>query len=158
MCDQRQFTSTTAINLSWHKEAMHTTQNNIRNNNDQPPISKKVQKMCTFWFNGYCRYSDNECRFVHNNHPRCKYQMDCLAWPDCKFSHDENYSACHYQEKCRRQNCQFEHFNYNSEHFLEVGQSPPEMNVHNFPHLNPNQDYNQKQWGTGHQNNHWRPW
>ena len=72
---------------------MHTTKNNNQMNNDQAPISKKVPKMCTFWFNGYCRYSDNECRFVHNNHPRCKYQMDCLAWPDCKFSHEENYSA-----------------------------------------------------------------
>ena len=159
VCDQCQFTTTTAVNLAWHKEAMHTTQNNQQNNH-QPSISKKVQKMCNFWFNGFCRYSDIECRFLHKNPPRCKFQMDCMAWPNCNFYHDENYSrgACHYQEKCRRQNCMFEHFNVNSEHFLGGGQLPPEMNIHNFPHLNQNQGYNQNQWGNGQQNNHWRPW
>ena len=144
-CDQCQFTTTSAINLSWHKEAMHSSQEKNNQNNDDPPITKKVHKMCTFWFNGHCRYSDHECRFLHKNPPRCKFQMDCLAWPDCKFTHDENYSrgACHYQEKCHRQNCLFEHFNVNSEHFLGRGQSPPEMNMHNFPHLSSNNQWRQ---------------
>jgi hypothetical protein len=90
-CYKFQFATTSAINLSWHKEAIHRaqTQNN-QNKQRMPDIKKKVLKPCNFWPNGFCRYSDQECRFLHKNPPRCKFQMDCMAWPDCGFSHEEN--------------------------------------------------------------------
>ena len=123
---------------------MHTTQNNNQMNNDQAPISKKVQKMCTFWLTDIADIltmsADLYIIILHDANTKW------IVWLGLIVSFHMKKITLHYQEKCRRQNCQFEHFNVNSEHFLEGGQSPPEMNVHNFPHLNPNKDYNRKQW------------
>lgn len=149
-CEVCDFSTTSGINLNRHKQAMHSPHNNNeKNNRDKGYINREKTKFCRFWLNGYFRNSDQQCRFIHKNPPRCKYQMDCVAWPNCWFSHDEENRrmACRYQERCRNYNCQFEHYNQQNQHFLGGSQSAPVMNMHNFPPLNPNQGQN-----------HWMSW
>ena len=133
-CDECDFCTVSNINLNWHKEAMHSRRTNQFNGQD----NNKVDKLCPFLLNGFCRYSDQQCRYSHNNNNWCKFQMECKAWPNCRFIHSEGFSApaCYYQENCMKFNCPFEHYSRNDGHFLGRGQSVPEMNVNNFPPLN----------------------
>ena len=128
---------------------MHAPQA-INQHNDR--VNKKL-KTCKFWFNGFCKFSDQQCRFLHRIPPRCKFQLECVAWPNCRFTHEEEYirADCRYQENCRNYDCQFVHYNSTNEHFLGAGQAFPEMNMQNFPPLMPNQIPSRT-------NQHWRPW
>ena len=142
-CDRCEFITTNKTNLTWHKEAMHSSEEIYQQKNQN---IRKVSQPCSFWLNGFCRYSEQECRFSHRNVIQCRYQMDCRAWPDCRFAHDET-PACYFQENCLNYNCPFEHYSGNENHFLGNVQVP-KMNFQNFPPLN--QARNGKK--------PWRPW
>ena len=146
-CEKCNFSTTKKINLKWHMEAMHRPENNfMKHARNDENTERRRNKICSFYLNGFCRYSEQQCKFRHESPPRCRYQMDCAAWPDCGFTHDaiDNVMACHYQERCRSNNCQFTHFGSNGERFLGRGQPVPAMNMHNYPPLFPNQGMNQR--------------
>ena len=143
-CDKCNFSTTLEINLKWHKEAMHRSEHNNRNNSRTNQNQERMRnQLCNNYLNGFCRFSDQQCRFLHQSPPRCRYQMDCAAWPNCRFTHDDinNLMACRYQERCRNFNCQFTHFSPNGARFLGKGQPVPAMNLQNFPPLYPNQGW-----------------
>ena len=51
---------------------------------------------CRFWLRGYCARGD-ECNFTHKTVTVCRYEMQCLYWPNCKFFHPEA-KPCRFQE------------------------------------------------------------
>ena len=134
-CDLCDFSTTSTINLNWHKEAMHSMKRSSQHNYHHKQKSSNVVKLCPFWLGGFCRYPDHQCRYSHKPANWCKFQMECKAWPECRFIHEEEMPTkpCYYQENCNDFNCPFEHLNRNDDRFLGVGQL--EMNVRNFPPL-----------------------
>ena len=82
---------------------------------------KKYQRKrsCSFWLNGYCMFSDEECKFSHeepvmDQNAICSYGMNCRK-SNCAFNHP---NPCHFQQNCRNPNCRFWHFN--QEYFLDL--------------------------------------
>ena len=76
---------------------------------------------CEFWMNGFCKFTEIECKFLHketsrNQKTNCLYGMNCRKGPGCPFYHPQ---PCHFQQNCRNANCRFWHFN-NQESFLDL--------------------------------------
>ena len=98
--------------------------NHIRSNHGQ-----RAEKFaCKFWLNGYCFYSDEECRFSHNepveSNKICFFGFNCTK-PNCAFYHPK---PCNFQQNCRNANCTFWHFG--NESFLDMS------SMREFPPLN----------------------
>ena len=56
--------------------------------------SKFKQKVCTFWLEGTCKFSDEDCKYLHANDqdklPVCKYYMEhghCSKQETCRYKH-----------------------------------------------------------------------
>ena len=117
---------------------MNRNQNQL-NGNDRNIV-------CRFWMRGNC-LRGTQCSFDHpisqNTPVMCRDGDYCQCWPRCKYPHAE-VKMCHFQDRCRRQNCQFAHENMN---FLEGGnniQAPNMQSYQDFPPFPPK--------------NMWRPW
>ena len=110
------------------KSKAHLT-NHIQSNH----VQRTKNSTCRFWQNGYCRYTEEDCRFSHtiymeNKKKMCYYGLNCRN-PNCTFYHPK---PCDFQENCRNVNCTFFHFGY--EPFLDMismTEFPP-LNTRNF--------------------------
>ena len=105
-CHSCDFTAKTTVQLKKHEEIKHSK------------LQRKIP--CDFWLRGFCRFGQS-CKFSHESTRFCKFQDECVVWPNCTFEHSEMIPKmpCHYQENCLNTNCKFEHF---KNHF-EIGKS-----------------------------------
>ena len=118
-------------------------------------IRERHKKIFYFWKQGRCNRMEN-CAYLHPAPPRCRLQLQCHYWPNCKFSHDDNNMCvngvncqtincnfqhpsykrpCNLQNMCEDQYCQFEHFQgVNSQgHFLGGRQEMSPFSMAEFP-------------------------
>ena len=104
-CNKCDFVCESKANLTNHVQNSHV----LRKNSSIP---------CKFWQNGYCRYSEEMCRFSHsmneNMNKICYFGIYCKK-PDCVFVHQK---PCNFQQNCRNSNCNFFHFQ--NEPFLDM--------------------------------------
>ena len=153
-CDKCKFVCRTKLELKLHMEAMRGENGDKKHANgiDRNDTNNK-SNICRHWLQGHCRKSDSECRFLHKAPPRCRFQMECYNWLNCRFIHDEDIRPpCRFQEYCRNSNCRFQHYVQNQgNNFLDRNQVVPQMNDQNFPQLQSNFTTNQNQ-------NPWMTW
>ena len=115
------------------------TKDILKQHVEKEHIKYQRKRPCTFWLNGYCLYSDEECRFSHeepemDQNTICSYGMNCRK-TNCVFNHPK---PCHFQQNCRNSNCRFWHFN--QEYFLDL------ESVMEFPPLQPKSFKSWTQW------------
>ena len=53
---------------------------------------KRRNGFCRFWNHAACNFGDQNCKFMHEEAPHCKFQERCRAKPMCKYFHEE-YSS-----------------------------------------------------------------
>ena len=49
---------------------------------------KKRNGFCRFWNHSTCKFQEN-CKFLHEEAPHCRFQDRCRAKPLCQFFHEE---------------------------------------------------------------------
>ena len=53
---------------------------------------KRRNGFCRFWNHAACNFGDQNCKFMHEEAPHCKFQERCRAKPMCQYFHEE-YSS-----------------------------------------------------------------
>ena len=158
-CNQCNFSCKNKLELNLHVEAMRG--DNTHGHNGQKEEERRTNfnerkaGRCKFYDQGFCKFSNHNCRFLHVDPPLCRFQLQCPYWPNCNFLHT-NYAPnkpCRYQERCKNYNCKFEHYGQNGEHYF-LEENMPEMNYQNFPPLG-TQNVNKRRSQS---NGPWRPW
>ena len=92
-CDLCQYTANSSDDFKNHLRFRHDKiisrngKQRIPHENNHDNI-KKSRKLCIYWNRGHCRYSDENCHYVHEEIPACKYQERCYKH-DCKFFHHQ---------------------------------------------------------------------
>lgn len=87
-CESCDFACKTKMELNLHLVAMHGVLEDYKHAETVTPRNqenRKIYAICRFWLRGFCRNTDQNCRFSHINPSRCKFQMQCNFWPNSKF-------------------------------------------------------------------------
>ena len=71
---------------------------------------KKSNGTCIFWNKGYCKFSEENCRYVHQEIAYCKFQEQC-ARNDCRFYHHAGSGKFPFLEKQTRNSSRWDYQN-----------------------------------------------
>ena len=62
----------------------HTKSVYERTSNNTP---QKINKSCRYYSRRACKFTDDDCKFIHTKVPECRYQERCRSPRLCKFAH-----------------------------------------------------------------------
>ena len=73
------------INANQNHQNIKNNQQSYNNSNKSDNIP--LDRICSFWNRGFCKFEDRKCRFLHINLPKCRYKDKCFRY-NCSFYHE----------------------------------------------------------------------
>ena len=70
-CDKCDYESQSNESLKAHLVEAHIRGKNINTPRDTP---LKTNRPCLFYAKGYCKFSDSECKYLHDSPTECRFQ------------------------------------------------------------------------------------
>ena len=84
--------------LKQHVEREHEQSNRSPGTYSRKEYSldeRRRNGFCRFWNHSSCSFG-NQCKFVHEEAPFCRFQGQCRAMPKCKYYHEEMDKKKHF--------------------------------------------------------------
>ena len=115
------------LNTNTNKPQNNTE--NVPNLNVEPNVNflrSESTRFCRYFRRGNCFKGENECCFLHQMPPECRFGESCRRINNCRFTHSHRRGGdirevyqhrpreCKWGEKCRRTVCNFYHSNQSS--------------------------------------------
>jgi hypothetical protein len=81
------------MDLNKHSEEVHMPKRNIMSFRQKfSQEERKRNVFCRFWDHAECHFGD-ECKFLHEEAPHCRFKEQCRAKPRCQSFHVEYASS-----------------------------------------------------------------